>query len=268
MFIDIIILLNIIIAIIFTVFYFYQFVFIFVVLFNKNKLVTGDSEAKTHNYAVLIAARNESEVISQLISSVQGQSYPQQNVTIFVIADNCTDNTAQVARNAGAIVYERFNKEQVGKGYALDFLFDKIFNDYSKDKFDAFFVFDADNLLDVNYIAEMNKTFCKGHKIITSYRNTKNYADNWLSAGYSLWFLRESKYMNNARMILGTGCAISGTGFLVSAEIISKSNGWPFHLLTEDIDQSTLFSQKTLYPMRLFIASSGVGVRFFQSGFL
>ena len=238
LFVDIIILLNIIIAIIFTVFYLYQFVFIFVVLFSKNKLVTGDSEAKIHNYAVLIAARNESEVISQLISSVQGQSYPQQNVTIFVIADNCTDNTAQVARSAGAIVYERFNKEQVGKGYALDFLFDKIFNDYSKDKFDAFFVFDADNLLDVNYVAEMNKTFCKGHKIITSYRNSKNYADNWLSAGYSLWFLRESKYMNNARMILGTGCAISGTGFLVSAEIISKNNGWPFHLLTEDIEFS------------------------------
>jgi len=228
--------LNIVIAIVFTAFYSYQLVYIFVSIFVKKK--TKNEEIRIHNYAVLIAARNESQVIAQLITSIQGQSYPQEKLTIFVIADNCTDNTADIARNAGAVVFERFNKNQVGKGYALDFLFGKIFESYSQSEFDGFFIFDADNLLDVDYIAEMNKTFCNGHKIITSYRNSKNYADNWLSAGYSLWFLRESKYMNNARMILGTGCAISGTGFLVSADIIIENNYWPFHLLTEDIEFS------------------------------
>ena len=219
-------------------FYSYQFVYILVALFHKSTPEKGNGETHIHNYAILIAARNESQVIAQLISSIQGQSYPQDNINIFVIADNCTDNTAEIARNAGAIVWERFNKNQVGKGYALDFLFSKIFESYPQNQFDGFFVFDADNLLDVNYIAEMNRIFNNGHKIITSYRNSKNYADNWLSAGYSLWFLRESKYMNNARMILETGCAISGTGFLVSLDIIKENGGWPFHLLTEDIEFS------------------------------
>ncbi len=108
----------------------------------------------------------------------------------------------------------------------------------ANEKYDGYFIFDADNLLDENYIAEMNKVFANGYKVVTSYRNSKNYDTNWLSAGYSLWFLREAKYLNNSRMILKTGCAISGTGFMVSDEIIRKNNGWKHHLLTEDIEFS------------------------------
>ena len=82
----------------------------------------------------------------------------------------------------------------------------------------------------------MNKTFSKGYRIITSYRNSKNFGTNWISAGYSLWFLREAKFLNNARMMLGTSCAVSGTGFLVSSEVIRERGGWNYHLLTEDIE--------------------------------
>jgi len=238
LFIQTLIVLNIVAAVVFTAFYSYQVVYIFISIFGNKRAETDRGEIPVHNYAVLIAARNESQVIAQLISSIQGQSYPKENMTIFVVADNCTDNTADIAENAGAIVWERADKNQAGKGYALNFLFGKIFDSYPKDRFDGFFVFDADNLLDVNYISEMNKTFAGGYKIITSYRNSKNYADNWLSAGYSLWFLREAKYMNNPRMILGTGCAISGTGFLVSTDIVIQNGGWPFHSLTEDIEFS------------------------------
>ena len=95
----------------------------------------------------------------------------------------------------------------------------------------------------MNYISEMNKLFDNGYKVITSYRNSKNFNSNWISAGYALWFLRESKYLNNARMILNTSCAISGTGFLVSDEIIKRNNGWKYHLLTEDLEFSVGPSQ-------------------------
>jgi cellulose synthase/poly-beta-1,6-N-acetylglucosamine synthase-like glycosyltransferase len=108
--------------------------------------------------------------------------------------------------------------------------------DYGKDLYDAFFVFDADNLLEKNYITEMNKTYSDGYQIVTSYRNSKNYGDNWISAGYALWFLRESQYLNKARMLLGTSCAVSGTGFMFSREILEKVGGWKFYFLTEDIE--------------------------------
>ena len=123
-----------------------------------------------HKYAVVIAARNESAVIGQLINSIKRQNYPTQLVDIYVVADNCTDNTAEVAKNAGAIVYERFNRQRVGKGYALDYAFKNILN--SSDIYEGYFVFDADNLLDENYISEMNKTFDNGYKS-SSYNTAK-----------------------------------------------------------------------------------------------
>ncbi len=228
-----IIFLNFIISIVFTLCYAYQFFYIFVGLLKKPLEFTAKEQ---HRFAVVVSARNESGVIGNLIKSIRSQKYPTELVDIFVIADNCTDNTAEIARNAGAIVYERFNTEQVGKGYALDWLFNIIKTEHADKNYEAYIIFDADNILDPNYIAEMNKVFDNGYRIITSYRNSKNYDGNWITAGYSLWFLREAKYLNNSRMHLGTSCAISGTGFLVSAEVIDRNGGWIHHLLTEDIE--------------------------------
>lgn len=227
--------INFIIASVFFLLYVYQIFFVLVPFFKKD-----DPHKKNviHRFAVLISARNEENVIADLIKSLKNQNYPQDMLDVFVVADNCTDATAEIARNAGAIVYERFNKKQVGKGYALDFLIGNIFKRYGKDFYDGFMVFDADNLLDENYVAAMNQTFSDGHRIITSYRNSKNYGTNWISAGYALWFLRESKYLNYSRMLMHTSCAISGTGFLVHKDIIKKNDGWKCFLLTEDIQFS------------------------------
>ena len=231
-----IIFFNCVISVVFTLCYAYQFFYIFVGLLKKPKKFEASAQ---HRFAVVVSARNESSVIGNLIASIRSQNYPRELVDIFIIADNCTDNTAEIARSAGAIVYERFNKEQVGKGYALDRMFNIIETEYADKKYEGYIIFDADNVLDPNYIAEMNKVFDNGYRIITSYRNSKNYDTNWITAGYSLWFLREAKYLNNARMQLGTSCAISGTGFLVSADVIRENNGWIHHLLTEDIEFTT-----------------------------
>lgn len=230
---------NLFIFVLLTALYFYQIIFVFVALTgDKKKNRFLQEPKKLHRYGVVIAARNESVVIKNLIQSIQKQNYPKELVDILVVADNCTDNTAQIAREAGAFVYERFNPHQVGKGYALDYIFSCIAKDYGDDYYDGYFIFDADNVLDENYIREMNKVFDSGYKAVTSYRNSKNFGTNWITAGYSLWFLREAKYLNNSRMILNTSCAISGTGFLVSSSIIRKNRGWKYFLLTEDIQFS------------------------------
>ena len=231
-----IIVFNCIISVVFTLCYAYQFFYIFIGLLKKPQKFVAKSQ---HRFAVVVSARNESSVIGNLINSIKSQNYPSELVDVFVIADNCTDNTAEVARDAGAIVYERFNKQQVGKGYALDWMFKIIQSDHADKNYEGYIIFDADNILDPNYIKEMNKVFDNGYRIITSYRNSKNYDTNWITAGYSLWFLREARYLNNARMQLGTSCAISGTGFLVSAEVIRENGGWIHHLLTEDIEFTT-----------------------------
>lgn len=225
--------LNTAIAVIFTLCYAYQFVYIPIVFFKKPKQLQA---VKNHRYAVLVSALNEEKVIGNLIDSIQKQDYPSELVDIIIVADNCTDKTAEVAKNKGAIVYERFNPEKRGKGYALNFLFKNIEKDFGIESYDGYFVFDADNLLEPNYITEMNKVFGHGYNVVTSYRNSKNYGGNWISAGYALWFLREAKYLNYPRMLLGTSAAIAGTGFVMSSSLIKKNGGWDYYLLTEDIE--------------------------------
>ena len=225
--------INYIISIVFIVCYSYQFLYILVPYVIKGKPM---KPARAHRYAVLISARNEEAVIANLIESVRRQSYDLGLVTTFVVADNCTDATAAVAAQAGAIVFERFDTSKVGKGYALNYLLREIDKLFPERPFDGYFVFDADNVLEENYIEEMNKVFSSGYEIVTSYRNSKNFGDNWISSGYALWFLRESQYLNHARMKLGTSCAVSGTGFLFSQKVLDECGGWNFFLLTEDIE--------------------------------
>ena len=225
--------INFILAAVFAACYCYQAVFLAVRLLGKRRRFAA---RKLCRYGVLIAARNESAVIAQLIDSIRGQDYPQDLVDIYVVADNCTDGTARIAREHGARVFERFNKEQVGKGYALSFLLGKIREECPQCRYDGYFVFDADNLLDPRYITEMNKVFSNGNRVVTGYRNTKNFGDNWITAGYGVWFLRESEYLNSPRDFLGTGCAVSGTGFLFAQDLLDELGGWEYFLLTEDLE--------------------------------
>ena len=192
-----------------------------------------------HRYAALISARNEEGVIGELIASLKQQNYPAELLDIYVVADNCTDDTAGAAGRAGATVYRRFNHNEVGKGYALDYLLKRLASEGLADRYDGYFVFDADNLVDGNFVSEMNRTFDRGGlDAITCYRNSKNFGQNWITAGYSIWFLREARFLNFPRMLLGSNCHVSGTGFLISADVIRENGGWPYHLLTEDIEFS------------------------------
>ncbi len=226
---------NFLIYILFFVCYLYQMFYIAVPFIRKEKQFKA---AKTNRFAVLISARNEKNVIKNLLDSIKDQTYPAELIDIYVVADNCTDNTAEIARECGANVYERFDKVKVGKGYALNYLLKEINRSHGNDYYDGYFVFDADNILDPNYIEEMNNTFSGGYEILTSYRNSKNYGDNWISAGYGLWFMRESKYLNYPRMLLNTSCAVSGTGFMFSKSVAKSLDGWKYYLLTEDIEFS------------------------------
>lgn len=230
---DIIKHINFVIAVLLGLFSIYQLVLMLTPFLKKH---TPHKKALKHRYAVLIAARNEEKVIGKLLQSINEQTYDRSLISVFVVADNCTDNTARVCRRYGAVVYERFNKDQVGKGYALQFLINKIDEDCSSDIFDAYMVFDADNILNENFVAEINKTFSDGYNIVTSYRNTKNFDDNWITASYGLWFMRESKFLNNSRVLIGSSAFVSGTGFLFSREIKKRNGGWPFLMLSEDTE--------------------------------
>jgi cellulose synthase/poly-beta-1,6-N-acetylglucosamine synthase-like glycosyltransferase len=187
---------------------------------------------KYHRYGIIIAARNEENVIGQLLDSIRAQDYPDEFVTTFVVADNCSDDTARIAREHGAVCYERFDSLHCTKGYAMQFLFRQIFRDYGRDTFEGFLMLDADNLLKEDYISRMNDAFDSGEKIITSYRNTKNLSHSCIAASYAFHWMRTCRCENRAKSILHTACRIQGTGFLFASEL--AADGWNYTNLTED----------------------------------
>ncbi len=187
---------------------------------------------RLHKYAILIAARNEETVIGNLLESIRQQDYPTELITVFVVADNCTDDTAKIARAGGAVCYERFDDAHRTKGFALQFLMKNIHRDYGKDAFDGFFLFDADNLLMPDYITRMNEAFDEGERIVTSYRHTKNFDDNWISASYAIHWLRTVRTEHRGRSLLGLATRIQGTGVLLHKDFLR--DGWNFTSLTED----------------------------------
>ncbi|MEE1296258.1 MAG: glycosyltransferase family 2 protein [Bifidobacterium sp.] len=212
----------------------YQVLCVIVSLFAKP--IVFPAAPMDKRYAVLISARNEENVIGNLVRDIQTQTYPSELIDIWIVADNCTDDTAGVVSALGCHVVERHNLDQVGKGYALTYLLNHMIETGASDAYDAFFVFDADNRLDKHYIAEMNKGFQSGFRILTSYRNSVNLSENWVSSGSALWFIRESRFLSASRMVLGNSCHVGGTGFMFSQQVMRRNKGWKFHLLTEDLE--------------------------------
>ena len=190
---------------------------------------------KNHKFMAIIPAHNEEMVIGSLIESLKNQTYDKNLYDIYVIADNCTDNTAKIAEQAGAIVYKRFDMENKTKGHALNwFLKQKIEENAD---YDAFFIFDADNIVDKNFITAMNKKLCEGEDVVQGYRDIKNPTDNWITAGYALFYWTLHRFYHLARYNVGLSPLLNGTGFMVKFDVV-KPQGWDTETLTEDIEFS------------------------------
>ena len=190
---------------------------------------------KKHKFMAILPAHNEEMVIGNLIDSLNKQDYDKELLDIYVIADNCTDNTAKIAKEHGAIVYERFNQNEKTKGHALNWFLKKKIEE--KADYDAFFVFDSDNIVDKNFTKNMNKKLCEGEEVVQGYRDIKNPADSWITAGYAFFYWTMHRFYHLARYNVGLSPLLNGTGFMVKFDLV-KETGWDTITLTEDIEFS------------------------------
>lgn len=216
---------------------FYYFILSMFGLYRK-------SEVKIHtpekSFAIVVAAHNEEAVIGPLIENLLQLDYPKKLYDIFVVADNCTDKTALIAKNAGAIVHRRFNAEKRGKGYALEWMFYRLFK--MERQYDAIIIFDADNLVKENFLFEMNSKLCQGHKIVQCYLDSKNPFDTWVTNTFSIAFWVTNRMLQLARFNTGRlSNVLGGTGMCISTDVL-KEFGWGATSLTEDLE----FSMKAL----------------------
>lgn len=199
-----------------------------IIKFKENK----DYE-KVKKFAVLVAAHNEKNVIRDAVNSLNILDYPKEKYDVYVIADNCDDNTAEIARKAGAIVYERREPKLRGKGYALEWMFDKLFK--MNKTYDAVVIFDADNLVSGNFLTEMNNKLCEGFKVVQGFLDSKNPKDTWITGCYSISFWSSNRMFQLSRSNLKLSNQLGGTGFAIDTEILKKM-GWGATCLTEDLE--------------------------------
>ncbi|MCL1789922.1 MAG: glycosyltransferase [Peptococcaceae bacterium] len=186
-------------------------------------------------FAIVVAAHNEEKVIGPLIENLNMLEYPKELYDVFVVADNCTDETAKICRGLGANVFERFNTVDRGKGYALEWLFDQIF---ALDKpYDGIVIFDADNLVKKDFLEVMNSKMSEGCQIVQGYLDTKNPYDTWVTNSFAISFWMVNRMLQLARHHLKLSGLLAGTGMCISYQLL-KEMGWGAHSLSEDLEFS------------------------------
>lgn len=222
----------------------------FLVRFYKGVLPQKQKEA--NNFSILIPARNESNVIEDLLISIKNQSEKINFENVYIIIENKSDKTIKIAKkyNANIIIREKLNLKR--KGYALMEAIEKI----TEEKiYDAYFIFDADNILDKDYIKEMKKTYLEGYSIGIGKRKIKN-KTNSIAISSQLIFTLINDLSNKNRNKYNVNANASGTGFYISGKIINKLKTYPFHSLTEDYEISlyavinnltTKYNEKAIY---------------------
>lgn len=228
--------LTIITQILFFLFFSLHIVYFIVGILTKPQ--TFQNQGKFRRYDFLIVARNEAVVIGDLIDSIKAQQYPHELIRIFVLADNCSDKTASIAKAHGAITFVNSTPNTVGKGLALKRLI-QLRNEYPGTESDGVFFFDADNIVDPHFTKRMNDAYLNQNTILIGYRGSKNFSSNATSMGSSIIFFREAHFLHHARNRLGLSTHINGTGFMLPNHIV-KHEPWEAFSLIEDVEFTIL----------------------------
>ena len=215
------------IVIFFTLYYF------FLAFFGLFRSPDRHTSKPAKKFAVLVAAHNEEKVIGQLIENFHILDYPKELFDIFVIADNCNDNTAEVARLAGARVFERFDKDNKGKGFAVEWGFAKLFA--LPTSYDAIAIFDADNLVHPQFLRVMNHHLLKGETVIQGFLDAKNPTDTWVAGTFAICFWVVDHIWHLAKYNIGLSSCLGGTGMVIATDVL-KRHGWGATCLTEDLE--------------------------------
>ncbi len=207
---------------------------LYFVIFGIFPLILKKKEEKKfkpkHRFRIVVAARNEENVIADLIDSLKTQDYPSDMYDIYIACNNCTDKTKEVSLKAGAKVIEVKNVKT--KGEVLNYLFEKWIDD---DSFDCYAIFDADNVVDKNFLKEMNNKLENGYEVAEGFRDTKNLYDTWLSGSYAISYYLQHLFLYETREKINASANLNGTGYVILKDTIKKMN-FKTTTLTEDIE--------------------------------
>lgn len=212
----------------------YKTLYIILGVFGKSRRFP--SMPKDKKYAFILPAKDEELVIANLIENIRKMDYPQELIDCYVIADNCSDRTAEIARECGAYVFERHDPTKKRKGWALEAFFEdfKQTHDIEKDYY-AYIILDADNIPATYFLEKMNDGLQSGKfDAAVGYRSAKNINENWVAAICALSQYSAVITGLRARSMLKTGQQLYGPSSTFRGHVLK--NGWHWTTLTEDLD--------------------------------
>ncbi|RFU66534.1 glycosyltransferase family 2 protein [Bacillus sp. V59.32b] len=208
--------------------------------FKKTKILDP-----TNKFAVLVAAHNEEEVIGQICENLKNLDYPKELYDVYVICDNCNDGTADEVRKTGTTAMERNDPKKKGKGFGLEWMFEKLWEIEEKGHaYDAVVMFDADNLVSRDFLKVVNSKLMDGHEVVQGYLDSKNPDDTWVTKSYSFAYWSTNRIYQLVREQLGLTAQLGGTGVTVSTKVL-KDIGWGATSLTEDLEFTQRYILKT-----------------------
>lgn len=206
--------------------------------YRRNAKTYQDHEPQMR-FLVLVPAHNEELVIADIIHNLSHMDYPRELYDFYILADNCTDQTAEVARGLGARVLE-FHRESenspTGKPIALQKALQEL-KGY-QEKYDLVMFFDADNLVDANLFTEVNSQYVDAQgtaDVIQCYLGAKNRM-GLVALFYYMSYTITNRFFQFAKNRMGLNCVIGGTGFAVNAQYLYERGGWTSMSLTEDFE--------------------------------
>ncbi len=217
----------------------FTFYFTFIIILGflfKRKIKDTDKKLK---YAVLVPARNEEECIHNIIKSIQNQDYDSNLIDLYVLVNNCTDNTEQEARRLGVNVILSPSSAK-NKGMVINSALTELL---PKD-YDAFIVFDADNIANKNFVTEFNKAFGNGAQVVKSRIFAQDSTSSMIASLYDIFFCFANQFLNKSRFNLGITAKIIGTGFGVTADYFREIGGYRTKTITEDVEFFAIHASK------------------------
>lgn len=221
----------------------YQLIFTFFGYYKRKRSVHYPAQK---SFAVLIAAHNEEKVVGALIENLKKMDYPKELYDVFVICDNCTDRTADIARELGVNACVRNNPHLRGKGYALEWMLKELWK--MPRSYDGVVVLDADNLVSLDFLQHMNNDLCSGKQVIQAYLDTKNPHDSWITAAYGVTYWYCNRLWQLPRTNLGLANYLGGTGMVFESNLL-KEMGWGATSLVEDLEFTVRCVQRGINPV-------------------
>jgi cellulose synthase/poly-beta-1,6-N-acetylglucosamine synthase-like glycosyltransferase len=211
----------------------YRWTFLIAYLVRGRRKPAAVDSPIQHRFAVLVPAHDEELLIGDLIGSIRVAAYPQERIAVHVIADNCTDRTAAIARGLSATVHEREDLRERGKGQALAWGMKHL----DLDQFDAVAIIDADNLVDREFFAAMNRELSRGARVLQGYDGLSNPEQTVLTRLIAVTSVMKNLLFYGGKAALGWSILLMGTGIVVRCEVL-KALGWRATSIAEDLEQS------------------------------